>query len=59
MKLIGKKAFVINRDSIYYGEWGVIKDFDGEVYYLAIANGTGAMPIFDRDELRVPRNQNW
>lgn len=54
-KLIGKVAFITDPDSIYHGEWGTIVDFDGEVYYIAIANGNGAYPIFDRDQFRVPR----
>ncbi len=54
-KLIGKVAFITDRDSIYYGEWGTIVDFDGDVYYIAIANGMDSVPIFDRDQFRVRR----
>jgi hypothetical protein len=57
-KLIGKVAFIIDRDSIYRGEWGTIVDFDGDVYYIAIANGTDSIPIFDRDQFRVRRSKN-
>lgn len=56
-KLIGKIAFITDPESIYNGEWGRIADFDGEVYYIAIANGKDGNPVFDRDQFRVPRNQ--
>lgn len=57
-KLIGKKVFIIDPESIYYGEWGTIADFDGEVYYVNIADGKGSQPIFDRDQFRVRRKDN-
>lgn len=57
MKNVGKKCYIKNKDSIYYGEWGIIKDFDGEYYHISIANGTDALPIFDRTEIHIPRNQ--
>lgn len=56
-KLIGKRVYITDRGSIYFGEWGIIDSFDGEVYYIRIANGTGSMPIFDRDQFRVPRTK--
>ena len=54
-RLIGKTVFITDPESIYCGEWGIIADFDGEVYYIKIANGNGAQPIFDRDQFRVRR----
>lgn len=54
-KLIGKIAYITDKNSIYFGEWGRITDFDGEVYYVAIADGKDAQPIFDRDQFKVPR----
>jgi hypothetical protein len=54
-KLIGKKVFITDPDSIYFGEWGIIADFDGEVYYVNIAGGKDSQPIFNRDQFRVPR----
>ena len=53
--LIGKKAYIIDKDSFYYNEWGIIKDFDGEYFYIAIANDINSMPIFTRDEIRIHR----
>ena len=54
-KLIGKKAYIKNKDSIYFGEWGIIEHFDGEYYYIAIANGCDSLPIFERDEFVIRR----
>lgn len=54
-KLIGKIAYITDKDSIYFGEWGRITDFDGDVYYIKIADGGDSIPIFDRDQFKVPR----
>jgi ribosomal protein L21E len=53
-KLIGKKVYITDPESIYHGEWGEIMDYDGEVYHIAIAQGK-TWVIFDRDQFRVPR----
>ena len=55
-KLIGKFAYITDKESIYYQEWGEIKDYDGDVYYIAIAQGKNQM-IFDRNQFKVPRRQ--
>ena len=54
-KLIGKRAIITDKESIYHDEWGIIDDFDGEVYYIKIANGSSSVPIFNRDQFRVRR----
>jgi hypothetical protein len=54
---IGKKCYIKNKDSEYFGEWGIIKSFDGDFYHVAIANGTDSLPIFDRSEIQIPRRQ--
>lgn len=56
-RLIGKKAYITDRESIYFGEWGIIDDFDGDVYYIKIANGSDSVPVFDRDQFRVPKTK--
>ena len=56
-KLIGKKVYITDPESIYFGEWGIIDYYDGEVYGIRIADGKGSSPIFDRDQFRVPRNR--
>lgn len=54
-KLIGKRAIITDKESIYHGEWGIIDHFDGECYHIKIANGSSMVPMFDRDQFRVPR----
>jgi hypothetical protein len=54
-KLINKVAYIIDKDSIYYNEWGTIKDYDGENYYITIANGSDSIPAFKRNEFIVRR----
>lgn len=54
-KLIGRKVYITDPESIYFDEWGIIADYDGEVYYIRIADGKDGMPIFDRDQFKVPR----
>lgn len=54
-KLIGKQVTITAKDSMYHGEWGIVKDYDGEYYYIAIADDTTAMPIFERKEFKVKK----
>lgn len=56
-KLIGKIATITDTESIYCGEWGIIDDYDGEVYYIRIANDKTSAPIFDRKQFRVRRTK--
>lgn len=52
-KLINKIVDITDKNSIYYNEWGVIKKYDGDVYYIAIANGVNSIPVFDRSQFKV------
>lgn len=54
-KLIGRKVYITDPESIYFGEWGTVVDYDGDVYYIAIADGKTSLPIFDRNQFKVPR----
>lgn len=56
-KLIGKKVYITDKDSIYYNEWGIIKYYDGECYHIAIANGDDSLPIFNRDQFIIKRTK--
>lgn len=57
--LIGKKVVITDKESFYFNEWGIIQEaFDGE-YVVAIANGSDSMPIFDRWQFKIPRNQSF
>lgn len=58
-KLIGKRAIITDPESIYHGEWGIIDFFDGECYHIKIANGSDSIPIFDRDQFKVPRKDGF
>ena len=53
--MIDKLVIIKNKDSIYCGEWGIIKHFDGEYYHIAIANDTKHLVVFERDEFTVRR----
>lgn len=55
-KLIGKIAYITDKDSWYFGEWGTIDGFDGDVYYIKIANGGDSVPVFERNQFKVPRS---
>lgn len=57
-KLIGKKVFITDKESIYFDEWGIIDHFDGELYHIKIANGSSAVPVFDRWQFRIPRTKD-
>lgn len=56
-KLIGKFAYITDKESIYYQEWGEIMDYDGDVFYIAIAQDKNAQVIFDRNQFKVSRRQ--
>jgi hypothetical protein len=56
-KLIGKTAYITNRDSQYYNEWGTIQYYDGDYYHIAIADGKDNLPIFSRDEFKIRRTK--
>lgn len=55
MKHIGKKCYITDKDSIYYGEWGIIRHYDGQYFHVAIANDSETLVIFTRSEIRIPR----
>jgi len=57
-KLIGKKVDITDKDSIYFGDWGIIKSFDGDVYYIAIFNGTDSIPVFERNQFKIIKGWN-
>lgn len=55
-RLIGKKVWIKdNVDSWMAGEWGIIKDFDGENYYIAHADNPDMELIFARSEFIIHR----
>lgn len=57
-KLLGRKVYITDKESIYCGEWGIVDDYDGDVYYIRIADGSSAhysVPVFERSQFKVPR----
>lgn len=58
MEYVGKKCYIKDKESIYFDEWGIIKYFDGELYYVAIANSSDSLPVFNRKQLRIPIKQH-
>lgn len=57
-EVMGKRCYIKDKESIYFDEWGIIKCFDGELYHVAIANGSDSMPVFNREQLSIPRKQH-
>lgn len=53
--LIGREVTITARNSWAYGELGVIKDFDGELYHVVLWNGDDMYLVFDRSEFRLKR----
>jgi len=53
--MIDKIVIIKCKESIYNGEWGIIKYFDGEYYHIAIADDTEHLVIFQRNEFRILR----
>ena len=54
-KLIGKKAYITDKESLHYNDYGTIQYFDGECYHIAIFNDADYMPIFNRNQFLVKR----
>ena len=52
--LIGKEVTITDKTSWACGEWGVVKDFDGEYYHVAPWNGETQI-VFTRSDFRVKR----
>lgn len=56
-KLIGKRAIITDRESIYFEEWGIVAFYDGDLYHIRIANGGDSVPVFARDQFKIPRGR--
>lgn len=56
-KLIGKRVYITDKESIYFDEWGIVDFFDGECYHVKIAGGGNSVPIFNRNQFKVPRSK--
>lgn len=58
--LIGRLVKITNKDSLYIGHWGFVRDYDGRWFHVgggSISSEHGEItPVFDRDEFKIPRN---
>lgn len=55
-KLIGRYVDIKKGNCWSEGDWGIIVDYDGDWYHLAYCGDLDDIPVFTRDEFRVPRN---
>lgn len=56
-KLIGKIAQVKDKESWYFGDYGYIIYYDGAYHIGGGSIGDRISPIFDRDQITIPRKQ--
>lgn len=56
MNIINKIVYITDKESIYFGEWGRVlaATEDGE-FYVAIADGTDTLPIFNRKQFKIKK----
>ena len=47
----GMRVEIINKESTYYGEWGIVRYIDGYDYYVALRDDTDSVWVFDREEI--------
>jgi len=57
MKLIGKIANIIDRESWAYGEWGIVvgANVECDEYFIAIAGDKDTALVFGRKDFRIRR----
>jgi hypothetical protein len=59
--LIGKRVEITDKESVYFGHWGYIKMWDGDVFHVEggsiSLSGSGNCPIFDRNQFKVRREK--
>lgn len=55
--MIGREVYINDKESIHYKDWGVIVDYDGEYYHVAIFNDKSHTVIFERNQLYIPRTK--
>lgn len=58
--MIGKLVEITDKDNMYCGHWGFIRDWDGEAFHISggsISSDFGEItPIFSREEFKIPRS---
>lgn len=53
--MIGQMVYIKDKESIYLNYWGIIVDFDGDCYHVAMMNDKTNVAVFERKQLHIPR----
>lgn len=56
-KLIGKYAYITDKESTFCQEWGEITDYENGLYHIAITGDSKTTVSFERHQFRVPHRQ--
>ena len=49
--LIGKQVDILS--GMYKGEWGTIRDYDGDYYYIALWDDSVSILAYESDEIDI------
>lgn len=58
--MVGKRVKITDKTSYWYGHWGYIKQWDGNVFHveggsISLDGVSTYTPIFDRDQFKIYR----
>lgn len=56
-KLIGKYAYITDKNSVYYQAWGEVMDFKDGVCHIIMDTDKKAVIPFSRNQFKVPERQ--
>lgn len=56
-KLIGKYAYITDKNSVHYQDWGEVIDFNNGVYHLIMNTDKETVVTFNRDQFKIPERQ--
>lgn len=54
---LGKSCIIIDSDSEYYGEGGIIKDWKDGFYKIELGNKNGIIVNFEREQFKIPHKK--
>lgn len=57
-ELTGKTVLLKDWDGRKTGDWGVVKEYDGEYFWIAFTGDENDVKPYTRDEFIVPRGNN-
>jgi len=59
--LINRQVKITDHDSPYYGHWGYVKNYDGDLFHISggsISTDSGEITaIFDRDQFKIVKTK--